>query len=320
MLMASKAPQSTVNLLHTGWIRNYESMRQIVLKGAKVDRPYDSMAQFLNEIDRILKQNIPVTARIQEIRAHLETHYIREPIAHKDFLNDPILSQDTYTPMLNLFIIDKLRAQYSVGDWAAIESKMRSECPGTYDSKHWLENKERLYELMDSYTRRSSSSGTTMRMTHTDHPESIDEEECSSEEGQINRFGNRAHNNKRQSTSNTPYKRPSHPRPKTKKQISLHELRTSGKPASLPRSTIHRRRMPTPTTEKSGTTKKYRSQKKRSSQPSHERTRKRSGSAAERTRPGKFSAQRSRNTLTRPPTTRPGQQNIFERTGLHFLL
>jgi len=138
-------PKEAFLILNNGWVQDYAALLQIIREHSdNIEHEY--MFQYFDQIDRILKSKAPVATRISAIRAHLAISYTSNLTGFEDTV-------DAWTPTLNMFIIGRLRNQYSKSDWNNIEAKFKSECKSEYNNKYWLKNNQRLYQLMDQQTR-----------------------------------------------------------------------------------------------------------------------------------------------------------------------
>ena len=145
-----------------GMISSYNLLLQWVYKKCNVTRTMESMADYFEDLDKAL--NDDTDCQGMKFRMVMNKLFLTgttaKPIPFPDMEGDTtkLTKKEEFLPShCMLFLFNKYK-KMNRKTWKGIEDEFRAEIGGTnYTRDKWMENKPRLYELIDQKTKSSSS-------------------------------------------------------------------------------------------------------------------------------------------------------------------
>ena len=153
-----------------GFLENYTQLINWVYKKCNVTKTVESMADYFEQLDKAINDESDTDCCSMKYRMVLsklfQTGTTTAPIKFPDLDGDntQLIDKEKYTPSHSiLFLYCKYR-QMDKKTWNSIEDEFRNEIGGTnYNKKSWMENKPRLFELIDQKAKSNSSRGGVNR-------------------------------------------------------------------------------------------------------------------------------------------------------------
>ena len=165
-----------------GIIQNYNQLITWVYKKCNVTRSIESMADYFEQLDKAIHDDSDTDCCSMKFRMILDKLFQigtrQEPIKFPDLEGDPseLVEKEKYIPSHSLMF---LYCRYKAMDkktWASIEDEFRNEIGGTnYNKKSWMENKPRLFEIIDQKVKSGSSRGSINKAQAADDSSSDEE-------------------------------------------------------------------------------------------------------------------------------------------------
>ena len=167
-----------------GMIGSYNLLLQWVYKKCNVTRTMESMADYFEDLDKALNDDTDTDCQGMKFRMVMNKLFLTgtstNPIPFPDMEGDTtkLTKKEEFLPShCMLFLFNKYK-KMDRKTWKSIEDEFRAEIGGTnYTRDKWMENKPRLYELIDQMTKTSSSrAGINRAQADDDHDDDGDDD------------------------------------------------------------------------------------------------------------------------------------------------